>query len=134
MTAAGDLYVRRTLRFPRLLRPRSPTGGKMKHYYGDRHRSKVGPQDVFCHTEQGEKLLNPKLSQKLYNHSPDGFQWGYSGSGPAQLSLAILLDFTCDSERSLRLHQDFKRDKIAGLNDYFILTEREIQAWLEKHP
>ena len=29
------------------------------------------------------KLLNPVASQKVYNHSPDGFNWGYCGSGPA---------------------------------------------------
>ncbi len=26
-------------------------------------------------------------------HSPDGFEWGYSGSGPADLALSILCDF-----------------------------------------
>ena len=31
-------------------------------------------------------------SQKIINHSPDGFNWGYGGSGPAQLSLAMCLD------------------------------------------
>jgi len=30
--------------------------------------------------------LNPRLD--LYNHSPTGFEWGYGGSGPAQLALA----------------------------------------------
>lgn len=29
------------------------------------------------------KYLSPKRSQKVYNHSPDGFNWGYTGSGPA---------------------------------------------------
>jgi hypothetical protein len=36
------------------------------------------------------KPLNPRLD--LFNHSPTGFEWGYSGSGPAQLALAILVD------------------------------------------
>lgn len=35
--------------------------------------------------------LDPKISQLVYNHSPDGFFWGYSGSGPAQTALAICL-------------------------------------------
>lgn len=35
--------------------------------------------------------LSPAASLKLRNHSPDGFSWGYLGSGPAQLALAILL-------------------------------------------
>jgi hypothetical protein len=39
---------------------------------------------------RGPILLDPRLD--LYNHSPNGFEWGYSGSGPAQLALAILAD------------------------------------------
>lgn len=27
------------------------------------------------------KQLFPERSQKLINHSPDGFSWGYAGSG-----------------------------------------------------
>lgn len=30
------------------------------------------------------KLINPELSRLIYNHSPDGFAWGYAGSGPDQ--------------------------------------------------
>lgn len=44
----------------------------------------------------------------LDNHSPTGFEWGYAGSGPAQLALAILADALGDDERALRLHQKFK--------------------------
>lgn len=54
------------------------------------------------------KALSPKPSQKLFDHSPDGFQWGYGGSGPAQLALALLLDVIGDGGLSVRLHQDFK--------------------------
>jgi hypothetical protein len=38
--------------------------------------------------------LDPAASRKVYNHSPDGFAWGYNGSGPAQLALAILMRHT----------------------------------------
>lgn len=38
------------------------------------------------------KRLDPAPSQKVRNHSPDGFNWGYGGSGPAQLALAICLE------------------------------------------
>ncbi len=38
--------------------------------------------------------LDPGPSQNHWNHSPDGFNWGYSGSGPAQLALAIILKLT----------------------------------------
>jgi hypothetical protein len=36
------------------------------------------------------RKLDPRLD--LYNHSPTGFAWGYGGSGPAQLALALLAD------------------------------------------
>jgi hypothetical protein len=60
------------------------------------------------------KELNPDQSQKVYNHSPDGFNWSYGGSGPAQLALAILLE-KCTKEEALKRHQDFKWAVIAGL-------------------
>lgn len=53
------------------------------------------------------KILHPQKSQKVWNHSPDGFAWGYGGSGPAQLALAILLELT-DQETAIRNYQDFK--------------------------
>lgn len=34
------------------------------------------------------KRLDPRFD--LFRHSPDGFAWGYGGSGPAQLSIAIV--------------------------------------------
>ena len=57
--------------------------------------------------------LNPCL--KLRNHSPTGFAWGYGGSGPAQLALAILMHALGDADRALRLYQDFKWAVIAKL-------------------
>lgn len=48
------------------------------------------------------------LRTDLWNHSPDGFEWGYGGSGPAQLALALLADVTGDGELAARQHQDFK--------------------------
>ena len=52
--------------------------------------------------------LTPVASLKVRNHSPTGFEWGYLGSGPAQLALALLLDFTGDRRLSERMYQDFK--------------------------
>ena len=55
------------------------------------------------------------LRLDLSNHSPTGFAWGYEGSGPAQLSLALLADALGDDERALRLYQPFKSAYIAGI-------------------
>lgn len=38
------------------------------------------------------KYLSPSKSQSVVNHSPDGFNWAYGGSGPAQLALAICME------------------------------------------
>lgn len=57
--------------------------------------------------------LDPR--HDLWNHSPDGFSWGYGGSGAAQLALAILADFTGDDHLAFELHQLFERKVIARL-------------------
>ena len=41
--------------------------------------------------------LSLEKSLKVVDHSPDGFQWGYLGSGPAQLAAAILNETTLKS-------------------------------------
>lgn len=37
------------------------------------------------------EALSPDDSREVFDHSPDGFNWGYSGSGPMQLALAICI-------------------------------------------
>lgn len=63
-------------------------------------------------TANGE-TLQPRFD--LRNHSPNGFEWGYEGSGPAQLALTLLAHHLGDDERALALHQEFKREVIAVL-------------------
>lgn len=78
----------------------------------------------------GRELL-PEKSQKLVNHSPNGFMWGYGGSGPAQLSLAIMLEFL-PGEKALRKYQKFKDEVIAKLdmhNDFDF--EIDMKGWIE---
>ena len=73
--------------------------------------------------------LNPRLD--LWNHSPTGFEWGYGGSGPAQLALAILADHLNDDEEAVRLHQDFKREVVANFDSRgWMLTTEQIQRVL----
>lgn len=74
-----------------------------------------------------DKPLSPKPSQKIHNHSPDGFNWSYSGSGPAQLALAILLDYygLCEI---VRHYQSFKFKVISRLESDWTLTGMEIEA------
>ena len=66
---------------------------------------------------EGEATPLP-LRLDLANHSPTGFAWGYGGSGPAQLALALLADVLDDDERASRLHQRFKFRVIGRLPMY----------------
>ena len=80
------------------------------------------------------KILRPERSQRVKNHSPDGFNWGYAGSGPAQLALAILLEVTNDEAKALAHYQDFKFQVIAGITSQttnWEIEEQKIIAWLE---
>jgi hypothetical protein len=97
-------------------------------YYGARS---ILLRDV-CTVVRG-CALDPRPSQKAYNHSTDGFAWGYGGSGPAQLALAILLDMGLEKDAALRLHQDFKSDIIAGLPEHFTLPISEVRKWISLH-
>ncbi|MCU4744613.1 DUF6166 domain-containing protein [Natronoglomus mannanivorans] len=60
-------------------------------YIGSRRQGRPVVQRVATDDE-----LSPDRSLEVRNHGPTGFEWGYNGSGPAQLALAILLDYTDD--------------------------------------
>lgn len=78
-----------------------------------------------CRTRE----LKPEKSLKVRNHSPSGFNWGYAGSGPAQLALAILLDLFPErgDEWAETHHQTLKFKLIAGLGDTWTLTAEQIE-------
>jgi hypothetical protein len=76
------------------------------------------------------RRLNPRLD--LWNHSPSGFEWGYGGSGPAQLALAILADHCKDDELALNFYQRFKWAVVAELRHRsWVLTSDDIAAVLQ---
>lgn len=91
-----------------------------------------GNRDVTVRYPNGEvKVLSPTESQAIINHSPDGFNWGYGGSGPAQLALALLLQTTGSRKTATRYYQDFKWDVIAKLAEQWELTDTEISQWIQ---
>lgn len=64
-------------------------------------------------------------------HSPTGFEFGYGGSGPADLALAILLDHFGEGphERgfAMRYHQALKRawvEQLEGPGPHYLETEQ----------
>ena len=95
----------------------------MKQYEG--HRTRQGAEVAVNGVP-----LNARLD--LRNHSPTGLEWGYCGSGPAQLALAILADHLGDDEQALNLYQRFKWAVIVGLpRKRWILTGGEIDQALQ---
>ena len=82
-------------------------------------------------SKKGPYFLTPKHSQLLKNHSPDGFEYGYTGSGPSQLALALLAD-CCGDQTALKYYQTFKTDFVTGASgDKFDIFEKEIKEWVE---
>ena len=76
--------------------------------------------------------LDWRASLAVRNHSPTGPEWGYNGSGPAQLALAILLAVT-DRETAERRYQQFKDDVIARITDVeWSLPLRDVRHWLKR--
>jgi len=94
-----------------------------------------GPQVVWKDSPPSDGpprvILDPGPSQKLWNHSPDGFQWGYEGSGSGQLALALLLDVTNNPDLSVRLHQAFKRHFVAAWGQTWQISHADIETWIE---
>jgi hypothetical protein len=71
------------------------------------------------------------LHLNFCNHSPTGYDWGYGGSGPAQLAFEILYDVFADPELAWTLHQRFKFDRIATLSRDapWNIREGEVVQW-----
>lgn len=80
--------------------------------------------------------LLPDESQHLRNHSPDGFNWGYGGSGPSQLALAILLKLSGRRKHwCLQHYQQFKVDVILNLpqDSDCTIPVSLIEKWVANH-
>lgn len=102
--------------------------------------------------EDGRAACN--VPQVIVQHSPTGFEWGYGGSGPADLALNVLHfllpprevhDFGDGrrmmegvlvggigvSPEALQLHQDFKRHFLESMKeDGGHITLEEMRAWI----
>jgi hypothetical protein len=75
-----------------------------------------GPQGCVVWAIAGNRERKPRNPrQELRNHSPTGFEWGYGGSGPAQLALAILAEHLGDDHAALSRYQRFKWACIAQI-------------------
>ena len=67
----------------------------------------------------------------LRNHSPTGPEWGYHGSGPGQLAIAMLLAVT-DTEEAERYYPLFRSGVLALIRgDRWTLPVDQVESWLD---
>jgi hypothetical protein len=97
----------------------------MKIYKGIRLNPEQGTISNVVVTVNSEPLKHH------IRHSPDGFNWGYGGSGPADLALNILWDFI-GAEPTPDLYQKFKSDFVSGWGNVWAVNGNQIQDWLDK--
>ena len=101
-----------------------------------RHKTYYGFDDgkwgaVFV-SNAGQRMTPLPLRLDIVNHSPTGFAWGYSGSGPAQLAVAILADWMGCDHAARALHQRFKAAAIACLPEkHWSLTDEDLMRSFE---
>ena len=65
-------------------------------------------------------------------HSPTGIEWGYGGSGPADLARSILLALTDEPSADV-LYQRFKAEVVAAVPEAGgVLRAADVRAWVER--
>ncbi len=103
---------------------------KKVSYFGIREN---GGAQVFRYRPGNDPVQGTPLDLRLdlRRHSSTGPEWGYAGSAPAQLALAVLADFLGNDHEALALYQPFKTEVIARLpHASWTLAECEIDAAL----
>ena len=88
---------------------------------------------------EGERVYvvrrgQPEPLRHVVHHSPTGFEWGYAGSGPADLAISILADYLGNEETAEDLAGAFKDEVISRLpRTAWILTADAVEAFLRRH-
>lgn len=89
-----------------------------------------GETIVSMETDKGWRPLPLHLDKR--NHSPTGFEWGYGGSGPAQLALAICTELV-GWERAQHVYMLFKDRVISQIyKDSWLMIGSDIVAWIKQ--
>lgn len=111
-----------------------PRGGPY-HYSGTREPRGRGGIKVTVFEPGSDKSPAPLPHQMgLVCHSPDGFNWGYGGSGPAQLAIAICVHaLRGDERRALAVYHEFKFSVVAGWrSDSWSIDQAEVIREVER--
>ena len=93
--------------------------------------------DVVCFRDYQDGYHSPRsnVPHRIVKHSPDGFEWGYGGSGPSEFALNILSVFIGQEEAQRGgLYQDFKWQFISTLpHEGGTIKREDILAWIESN-
>ena len=95
-------------------------------------KSSIGSCQVFVKLNETDDVI----LKHIVRHSPDGFQWGYGGSGPSDLALSILTDY--NNRYGLKglnincIYQRFKEDFLITAGRDLSINNEEIEKWLDK--
>jgi hypothetical protein len=95
----------------------------MKTYRGKR------TIDGLVVTVDGQRLDEHYAVKRLTKY---GFEWTYEGDSPQQLALAVLFDHLGDKDRAIALSEPFMQAVIANLDNDWVLTGAEVDAFLRK--
>ena len=85
--------------------------------------------NVSITVEENGEIKN--LRHHVY-HSPTGMNWGYGGSGPADLACSLLWD-VLGEEPSTGMYQDFKWAFVAGWKETWEISKKEILDWITQY-
>ena len=88
------------------------------------------PEDiVLWRTLEGEAHASVPHAAR---HSPTGIEWGYGGSGPADLALSVLLALT-EEQTANALYQRFKQEVVAAVPEAGgVLRAADVRRWVER--
>lgn len=96
----------------------------LNHHVFKGHKTLLGNRYV----TYGELELDPRLN--IFNHSRDGFDWGYTGSAPLQLAFAILCEIG-DVDFAKQYKSDFAKDVVSQLKGRdWVLEAADVLEWI----
>ena len=99
---------------------------KIKEFHGQRFHS-VPNQVRIIYADHPARLLVNQAPER----SPDGFEWGYGGSGPFALAKSILHEINPKLADAMWLVDAFKWNIIALLSDdEWTLTSEQIENFI----
>ena len=69
------------------------------------------------------------LPKHVVFHSPDGFNWGYGGSGPSELARCLCLEVLGKDKGKSWHYQDFKNKYVSNWDNNWEISTEEIKQW-----